>query len=135
MSYTPSLLDPSQIIKSAFDETAQCLRTTVVDASASNQTVISSYQVAFGSINGSGGALYEIVATTASLADKLIINDQTGISLSLYTGLGSGTLFCILAPGFEGELPCNFAAGTRITVKSTGASAPSAGALYVVVCG
>lgn len=131
-----TLLDPGQAIKRAFDDDSQSFKVNVVDASASNQTVIYSLQISYTNINGSGGAVYQIVPSTSALINKLIPNEQTGVAISLYTGSSGNEVELLkLAPGQDNEVPVNIAAGTRLSIRATGASAPVAGATYLTFVG
>jgi hypothetical protein len=128
-----SLLDPGQIIKTVFNSTTEAIKVTETSTSSD---VISSYEIDYSSINGSAGAHYEVVASTASAVSQVLIYDTTGISMTLYTGgSGSETAKVIVGPGNDGILPCQIAASTRVTVKATGSSAPTAGKLYIVLIG
>lgn len=129
-------LDPGQVIKGAYDETSQSLKVSVISSSVGNTTVIESDVVAFGSINGSGGARTQITASTSALIAKLIPNEQTGVAMDIYTGAAaSEVLLVTLAPGQDNVVDVDVPAGTRLSIRAHGASAPASGSVYLIWCG
>ena len=128
-----SLLDPGQIIQTVFDEDSGAVKTT---SSVGNPDVIASYEVDYSSINGSGGALYEFTSSTADATTQILIYDTTGVGMSVYTGgSGSETVKIKVGPGNDMLLPCVIAASTRLTIRATGTSAPTAGKVNIVLIG
>lgn len=131
-----SQLDPGQITKSVYDASAGALKVTLVSSASSDPTVIGSYQIGFASINGSGGALFQIIASIPGNCNLLVPNEQTGTTLSLYTGTGGNEIEVLkIAPGQDNEVPLVIASGTRLTIRATGASAPVAGSVTLTFCG
>lgn len=127
-------LDPAQAVRNAYDDATGTFKVSgnTVDA----YDVLYSYAIGFGSINGSGGATYQIVASTSAAIYKIVPNEQTGTALNFYKGANaSETLICIIAPGQDNEVSVVIPAGTRLSVRAVGASAPAAGTFYVTLLG
>lgn len=146
----PTQLDFEQAVRGAYDDSTGSLRTegsisntitnpvpvTIVDGSITGLTVISSNVVPFGSINGSGGSTFTIIASTSAQIAKIVPNEQTGVALNIYTGANlSETLLVTLAPGQDNVFEAAIAAGTRVSVRAFGSSAPTAGSLYITFLG
>ena len=131
-----SLLDHPQIIKQAFDDASSSLKVNITSAAATNLNVNSSYQIGYASINGSAGAVYQIVASTSAVISKIIPNEQTGIALSFYTGAAASEVeLFIIAPGQDNEVNVNIPAGTRLSIRAKNATAPSVGNVYLTMIG
>lgn len=133
---TISSLDPAQTLRNSFDDGSNSLRVNVVNSSASELNVIASYAITAASVNGSGGAVYQIVATTSANISKLVPNEQTGTALNLYTGSpGNEVVLLIIAPGQDNIVEVNIPSGTRLSIRALGASAPAAGSCYLTFIG
>jgi len=130
---TMSQLDPGQIIKLVYDSATEAIK--VADANATND-ILASYEIDFSDIDGSGGSLYEVTAATSDDVKQILLYDTTGISISLYTGgSGSETLKTLVGPGNDMVLPIQIPSGTRLSIRATGSSAPSAGKFYILLIG
>lgn len=133
-------LDPGQVIKGAYDEPSQSIRTkitgtvpvTIVDGDITGLTVILTYEVPFSSINGSGGALYQLTASTPAQISLIVPNEQTGVAISVYVG---ASLLVILAPGQDNEVNAVIPAGSSISIRATDALAPTAGSFFITFVG
>lgn len=133
-----SMLDYEQVIRQASDDVNGALRVNLVAGSLSTAGTTPKYsvEIPYSSINGSGGAFYQVVASTSAAISKIVPQEQTGTAIGVYTGAAaSETLLCILAPGQDTPVDVVIASGTRITVKATGASAPVAGSLFLTLIG
>lgn len=132
---TMSKLDSSQVIKTVFDPSSNSLNVNVVDGTG-GLTVVSSTQTAAASINGSGGAIVELIASTAINISKLIPNEQTGVPMNIYTGgSGSETVLLILSPGQDNAVEMQIPAGSRVSVRANQVTAPSSGSLFLTFVG
>lgn len=142
---TSSLLDPGQIVKGAYDDATQshkvkitntAVPVTIVDGAVNGLDVILSTEIPAASINGSGGAFTVVSASTTAQISIVVPNEQTGVAIGLYKGAAAAeTLIAIIAPGQDNEFNAFIPAGTRLTVKATGASAPVAGSLFLSLLG
>lgn len=129
-------LDSAQAIRNSYDDGSYSLRVNVVDADDTGLNVQGSYAIPYTSINGSGGAIYQIVASTAANISLVVPNEQTGTALSLYTGAsGFETLLFIIAPGQDNEVNVTIPSGTRLSIRAYGSSAPAAGSVYLTFVG
>lgn len=127
---TNSFQDPKQAVQYSFDGPSKSFRVN------QGLTVVSTFGVAAASINGSGGAVYQLTASTPYDISKLVPNDGTATSISLYTGApGSEVLLLIMAPGQTNAIDMFIPANTRLTIRATGVTAPSTGSIYLAFIG
>jgi len=138
-------LGEPQVIQRVYDEANDQLRVTVngvssgvvvpvtiVDGDINGMTVVATYEIPFSNINGSGGALYQVTASTPAKIALTVPNEQTGVAISLYVG---ATLLVILAPGQDNEVNTIIPAGSSISVRATDSAAPVSGSLFLSFIG
>src|SRR5271165_1204408 len=136
MAIVHTQLDSGQVIKNVYDGGSSSLRVNVVDASSSGMTVVSSTATPAASINGSAGAIFQVIASTSGNISKLIPNEQTGVPMNIYTGASGFEVFLVLlSPGQDNIVEVAIPAGTRISIRAAQASAPVAGSVYLTFTG
>lgn len=102
----------------------------------SNGTTVYTFEIDFSSINGSGGAFYQLVASTSQSLVKIIPYDTTGVAIGLYTGAAaSETIAVKMGPGYDVPTDLVIPSGTRLTLKGLAAAAPTAGKFYIQLIG
>lgn len=107
-----------------------------VFVSLSNGTTVYTFEIDYTSINGSGGAFYQLVASTSQALVKIIPYDTTGVAIGLYTGAAaSETIAVKMGPGYDVPTDLVIAAGTRLSLKGLAAAAPTAGKFYIQLIG
>lgn len=128
-----SLLDPGQVLKESFDSTNGGLRVNVVASTQSDlDKVDSPVLIPYSSINGSGGAYYEVKSSLAGTVKQLVVYDTTGLAMNIAVGgSGSEVSEVILGPGVDGAISVNIPSGSRVTIKSAETSAPSSGSVVI----
>lgn len=83
-------------------------------------------------INGSAGAFTQVVASLAADVKKIQIADTSGSFIGVYTGPASSeALKFIFGPGSDSTIDVNIPSGTRISLRSMEASAPTSGSIVL----
>jgi hypothetical protein len=138
---TPSLLDAPQIAKRQFDDATDSVRTLITGSSGPITVIAGLLDVvdeldtpltSAASINGSGGALVQVVASLAVAAKAVHLMDTGGRYLGLYLGAPSSeVLKMIINPGSDSVVDVSIPAGSRITLRSMETVGPSSGFIAI----
>ena len=146
-----SKLDFQQIIKKVFNEEEGALEVTGISGGGVSSnvtiddittttpmpvtedfTVQASVDTLAASINDSAGAFTQVVASLASDCTQIAPYETTGKKIGVYTGAAaSEVLLFIIGPGQDTPVRVDLPAGTRISIRSTEAVAPSSGSLIL----
>lgn len=130
-------LDYEQVIKATYDPINEALQVNVVagggGGGSSDNTVVDLFDTPIRdatTINGSGGALLQVVASLASAVKKIQCLDTSGEFIGVYTGpAASEVLAFVMGPGSDQTVEMEIASGTRVSLRSMSASAPTTGSL------
>lgn len=129
--------DAAQVIKNVHDEANDALNVHVVAGglTAVDLDVLASINVDFSNIPDNATAPFEIIASLPSQCVEIQLYETTGSRLQLRVGAATGTLKLLVGPGQDNLVPCIIAAGSRVTVRSDEASAPSSGSFIITFLG
>lgn len=134
---TPSLLDAPQIQKRTFDDASDSTRVTITGSSGAITVATANLDVVdeldspittASTINGSGGAFVQVVASLAAAVKAVHLMDTGGKFLGLYTGAAaSEVLKMVINPGSDSVVEVTIPAGTRISLRSLEVVGPQSG--------
>jgi hypothetical protein len=140
-------LDFGNVIKQVYDPATESLATHVVgdvNVTATNPipvtstpavlSIFTTLEIPFSSIPANASPGFEITPSTSGKVTQINVYDTTGVSTEIRTGAGTGTLLAIIGGGQDQPVTVTVAAGTRFSIRSTGA-APIAGSFVVTLIG
>ena len=133
MSNTFSNLDFPQVLKKSYDSNLEALKTVVVGESAVDLTdVAAPAYIDYTTINGSGGAVLQVIASVGTAIRKLQFLDTTGVFIGLYMGApGSEIQIGLIGPGSDQALELAIPIGSRLSIRAMETAAPVAGKLGI----
>jgi len=150
MAQNPTItkLGEQQIIQRVYDEANDQLRTTISGVSpgvilpvilagpgATGLDVVDELDTPLtpaNTINGSGGALVQVVASLSHAVTEVHLMDTGGRYLGLYLGAPSAeALKMIINPGSDSVVPVIIPVGSRITLRSMETVGPVAGFISI----
>lgn len=138
-------LDYSQVLQGSYDEATESLKVKLVDPIPVEITATTPLEVQetfdkvatasfipFSSINANAGAWTQLIASTTAEIKIIHLFDTTGKYLQIGVG-GSGSEVeeCILGPGNDQPISVTIPSGSRISIRSREATAPSAGSVAI----
>lgn len=87
-------------------------------------------------INGSAGAFVQVVASLAAAVTKIQVMDTSGAFMGVFVGPAAGeVLKFIYGPGSDSSLDVSIPAGSRVSLRSMEAAAPTAGFIAIQFLG
>lgn len=102
----------------------------------SGGTTVYTFEIDYTSIAGSGGAFYQLVASTSQALVKIIPYDTTGVAIGLYTGAAASEVIAVrMGPGYDVATDLIVPAGTRLSLRGLAVAAPTAGKFYIQLIG